>query len=82
MADRRQRLHTLHSGQLLPPKQTRAAIRRVEANLKDLARVVDDCEREAEKRTIEHLDCGTLPRRGQSYLVRAASSFDEYCHFW
>ena len=56
MADRRQRLHTLHSCQSLPPKQTRSAIRRIEANLKDLARVVDDCEREAHKRAVDHLD--------------------------
>jgi DNA-binding NtrC family response regulator len=56
MADRLQRLHTLHSCQSLPPRQTRGAIRRIEANLKDLARVVDDCEREAHKRAVDHLD--------------------------
>lgn len=56
MADRRQRLHTLHSCQSLPPRQTRGAIRSIEANLKDLARVVDDCEREAHKRAVDHLD--------------------------
>jgi DNA-binding NtrC family response regulator len=56
MADRRQHLHTLHSCQSLPPRQTRRAIRRIEANLKDLARLVDDCEREAHKRAVDHLD--------------------------
>lgn len=56
MAHRRERLHTLHSCQSLPQKHTRAAIRQIEANLKDLARLVDDCEREAQERTIEHLD--------------------------
>ena len=56
MADRQQRLHTLHSCQSLPSKQTRRAIRRIEANLKDLARVVEDCEREAHKRAVNHLD--------------------------
>jgi DNA-binding NtrC family response regulator len=56
MADRRQHLHTLHSCQSLPPRQTRGAIRRIEANLRDLARVVVDCEREAHKRAVDHLD--------------------------
>jgi DNA-binding NtrC family response regulator len=56
MAHRQQRLHALYSCQSLPPKHTRAAIRQIEANLKDLARLVDDCEREAHERTIEHLD--------------------------
>lgn len=56
MADRRARLSILRSGHSLPPKQTHRAIRRVEANVKDLARVVADCEREAQKRVIEHFD--------------------------
>jgi hypothetical protein len=56
MAHRRQRLHALHSCESLPPKRTRATIRQIEANVKDLARLVDDCEREAQQRTIEHLD--------------------------
>jgi DNA-binding NtrC family response regulator len=56
MLHRQQRLDALHSCQSLPPKHTRAAIRQIEANLKDLACLVDDCEREAQERTMEHLD--------------------------
>jgi DNA-binding NtrC family response regulator len=56
MAHRQQRLHALYRCQSLPQKHTRAAIRQIEANLKDLSRLVNDCEREAQERTMEHLD--------------------------
>ena len=56
MADRRKRLALLRSDQSLPPKEARRAIRQIEANVKDLARVVHDCERDAQRRAIEHFD--------------------------
>ena len=67
MAERNQRLHTLHSCQSLPQKQTRRAIRRIEANLKDLARLVDECERETHKRAVDHLDLLGRGERGASH---------------
>lgn len=56
MADRQEHLSILRSGRSLPQKQTRRAIRRTETNVKQLGRVLDDCEREAQKRAIQHLD--------------------------
>jgi response regulator RpfG family c-di-GMP phosphodiesterase len=69
IAHRRQSLHSLRSRESFPPlqtyenlllpKQTRAyqrTIQRLETNLKYLAGVVDECEREAHQRAVEHLD--------------------------
>jgi hypothetical protein len=76
MAHRQQRPHALYSCQSLPPKHTRAAIRQIEANLKDLARLVDDCEREAQERTIEHLDLLGRGEREASTPSVVNSGFD------
>jgi len=56
---------------LLLPKQTlpvyQRTIQRIETNLKYLTGIVDECERRARKRAVEHLDllgrggCGDLP---------------------